>query len=190
MPKVKGEGPYKQLESVQLPGDLVGKQRVAVDGFVVPWGYYYYGHWDHNTRQLATASLGSCFAAICHHLESNKIFFAHVSNDGETDSIVSAIQRINPARDGYTCVIVMGMDPNNLSTLLRINKILTAAQYGFHIFQAEHGACSYSIGGDVELGSTTSQVCTVDKRLVTQAMFAKPHLPLRQMQGSLDLTSQ
>lgn len=189
MPKVAGEGPVKELASTDLKREYVGRHDVAVDGFVVPWGFYYYGYWDHVTRQLATSSLGSCFAIVCHHLETNKIFFAHVSNDDETRSIVDAIRRVDPERGGYTCVIVMGTDPS-VGTKARINRVLKAANYGFHIFQASYGGASYSIDGEVGLGGVTSQECTVPQQQVKAAMGLFASGPLRRIEGSLDLTSQ
>lgn len=190
MPQVRGEGPVKEMDSVDVKQANWGKQNTPLDGFVVPWGFYYYGYWDHRTRQLATSSLGSCFAIVCHHLETNKIFFAHVANDDETTSIVNAITRVNPQADGYTCVIVMGTDPNKLSTMKRINRVLAVAKYGFHVFRSDHGGASYDIEGNVGLGGPTVQKSTVDPNLVRQAMSFMASGPLRRIEGSLDLASQ
>jgi hypothetical protein len=188
MPKVVGEGPTKKLESVDLKKDFVGKDRSEVDGFVIPWGYYYYQSGSKAEKKLMTDSMGSCFAVVCHHLKTNKIFFAHVSNDDETTSVVDAIKRVQPEKDGYTCVIVMGTDPKPATTMKRINKILAAADYGFHVFQAANGGVAYHLDGTIVMGQKAKQKCTVSEKDVKVAMGLAAKGPLRQMSASLDLT--
>ncbi|APR86536.1 Hypothetical protein A7982_11885 [Minicystis rosea] len=194
MPTVLGPGDAKSVEMAEdgsVKGVAVSKSKSGVTGFVVPWGYYYYNHGNDHTREMATDAMNSCFAVICSYDRGKKVFFAHVSSDGEAAHIVKAIKRVNPSRDdNYTCIIVLGQTPQS-TTLKRVNTILAEAQYGFHVYQSSEGAVSYnSLTGELSFGATAVGECIVSRGDRNKAMWKATQKPLNPMEGSLDLDSQ
>ncbi len=193
MPIVLGPGPYKSLRRVSdLHGSYISKESTGLQGFVVPWGFYYYQYGNQCTLQMATAALNSCIAVICSYNQGQKVFFAHVSSDGEAAHIVKAIRRVDPSRsDKYTCIAVLGVNPQNATTLKRLTSILDAARYPFHIYQSKQGAVSYQTQkGLLEFGANVTTQSTVPRRLATTAMMKRADEGLTPIDGSLDLDSQ
>ncbi len=112
------------MKRVDRPKASVGPQRNIL---YVPWGYYYYGFlYELNLDGVYTDSIASCFAVVCHHTPSGKLFFAHVSQDAETESIVEAIRIIQPQADEYVLGIMTGKRPTD-PTNERIKWIIEAA---------------------------------------------------------------
>lgn len=187
MPTVLGPGKYNSLEwddNKEKPKNVeaVDSQK-GLNAHAVPWGYYYYNNGNERTRVMGTEALNSCIAVICNYNRGEKVFFAHVSNDGEADHVVTAIKRVNPERSAaYTCILVLGVNPQK-TTLRRANKIMKAANYGFHVFQSKQGAVSYdSVTGELDFGA---RVLAVYEK--TKAAMGFGHDKLDPMEGSLDL---
>lgn len=96
----------------------------SVNSYGVSWGHYV--EKDMPVETLGTDSLGSCFAFIRIDKDAGKVFFAHVSNDGETETLLNrnftTSAPLAPSDKEIQFLYVKGSDPS-VSTIARIAKL-------------------------------------------------------------------
>ena len=97
----------------------------VLDVYGVAWGHYV--DKDMPTQHLGTDSLGSCFAFIRIDKKNEKVFFAHVSNDGEKDWLIhqnfETSPTFPPLGEEIQYLYVKGSQPNPHTTDIRINEL-------------------------------------------------------------------
>ena len=122
------------------------KNEDNIDADGVSWGHYVDKGMPTNAS-LGTDSLGSCFAFIRIDKDIGKVFFAHVSSDGENDTLLNkdfkkTTDLTTPADKEIQFLYVKGSAPND-NTNRRINKL--KEKYGGNIYhKKDYGGVALS----------------------------------------------
>lgn len=111
------------------------KSENSVNAFGVSWGHYSENQMP-VTVSLGTDSLGSCFAFIRVDKDAESVIFAHVSSDGETDTLLNRNFAVSglltPANKEIQYLYVKGKEPND-NTERRIKSLKD--KYGGAVYQ-------------------------------------------------------
>jgi hypothetical protein len=154
---------------------------------MVPWGFYFLATQGHTPvpRVVGTTSLNSCFAYIRRWNNGLSLFFAHVSNDGETKHIINNIDHSVPAI-GLSSIIITGANPQP-TTVNRINSVILATNKNHVVLRAVSGHCSYTVATGIVAchdGIARTNGGEVDEK---KALFRDIRLPLGHVAGSEQL---
>ena len=176
-----GLGAYKVPKKIEeLP--KTGEDKAVV--YEVPWGFYA-GFTSHVPLKLGTDCMNSCFAYISSYGQGRKVFFAHVSSDGEADHIVSMLT--DPSAEDrklLACAAVVGQNPQQ-TTLNRIQKIIDRAQVPHVVLRASTGAVTFTPStGNVECVKSVKATDQPDGPSRRAAMGKSTASPLIKMHDS------